>query len=76
MPGADPLTSGVSIDSYRCNGCATCCELCPDVFLLNPLTGKAELINPDQAVTEAVRQAAAFCPEKCIVLADESPADP
>lgn len=60
------------IDSYRCNGCATCCELCPDVFALNPITGKAELINPDQVVTEAVRQAAAFCPEKCILLSRES----
>jgi ferredoxin len=61
----------LSIDSYRCNGCATCCELCPDVFVLHPLTGKAELLNPNQEVTEAVRQAAAFCPEKCILISGE-----
>jgi len=58
----------IVIDSYRCSGCATCCEMCPDVFVLNPLTGKAELIDPDQEVTEAIYQAAAFCPEKCILL--------
>jgi ferredoxin len=63
--------SSISIDTFRCNGCATCTEMCPDVFVLNPLTGKAELINPDQEVTEAVRQAAAFCPEKCILLTED-----
>lgn len=43
----------------------------PDVFALNPLTGKAELIDPDQEVTEAIRQAAAFCPEKCIFFSED-----
>jgi ferredoxin len=60
--------NAIIIDSYRCSGCATCCEMCPDVFVLNRLTGKAELIDPDQKVTEAIRQATAFCPEKCILL--------
>jgi len=64
--------TAIIIDSYRCSGCATCCEMCPDVFLLDPLTGKAELIDPDQKVTEALRQAAAFCPEKCILLPEVS----
>lgn len=58
----------ILIDSYRCSGCATCCEMCPDVFVLVPLTGKAELIDPAQEATEAIRQAAAFCPEKCILF--------
>ena len=43
--------STLLIDSYRCSGCATCCEMCPDVFILNPLTSKAELLLPDQEVT-------------------------
>ena len=60
--------SAIFIDSYRCSGCATCIAMCPDVFVLNPLTEKAELISPDQEVTESVRQAAAFCPEKCIII--------
>ena len=42
--------STLLIDSYRCSGCATCCEMCPDVFILNPLTGKAELKQDDNKV--------------------------
>lgn len=45
--------------------------MCPDVFALNPLTGKAELIDPDHELTEAIRQAAAFCPEKCILFSED-----
>ena len=46
--------------------------MCPHIFLLNPLTtGKAELIDSNQEVTEAVRQAAAFCPERCILFLEE-----
>ena len=59
---------GIDIDSYLCSGCATCVVLCPEVFRLSPITGKAELINPDQPVTDAVREAAAYCPEHCILL--------
>jgi ferredoxin len=59
---------GIDIDSYLCSGCATCVVLCPGVFRLSPITGKAELIDPDQPVTEAVREAAAYCPEHCILL--------
>ena len=59
---------GIDIDSYLCSGCATCVVLCPEVFRLSPITGKAELIDPDQRVTEAVREAAANCQEHCILL--------
>jgi len=67
--------STICIDSYRCSGCATCTTMCPDVFVLNPLTEKAELISPDQEVTEPVRQAAAFCPEKCILIVEDAKAE-
>jgi ferredoxin len=50
--------------------------MCPDVFVLNPLTGKAELLRPDQVVTEEICQAAAYCPEKCILIIDETTAEP
>ena len=66
---------GIDIDSYLCSGCATCVVLCPEVFRLSPITGKAELVDPDQAVTEAVREAAAYCPEHCILLPDEKATD-
>ena len=59
---------GIDIDSYLCSGCATCVVICPEVFRLSPITGKAELIDPDQPVTDAVREAAAYCPEHCILL--------
>ena len=68
--------STLLIDSYRCSGCATCCEMCPEVFVLNPLTGKAELLHPDQQVTEEIRQAAAYCPEKCILIIEQAAATP
>ena len=49
--------------------------LCPEVFRLSPITGKAELVDPDQAVTERVREAAVYCPERCILLPDEEATD-
>ena len=60
--------AGIDIDTYLCSGCATCVVLCPEAFRLSPITGKAELIDPDQAVTERVREAAVYCPERCILL--------
>ena len=65
--------SDIDIDSYLCSGCATCVAMCPEVFRLHPTTDKAELIDPDQEVTEPVREAAAFCPEHCILLPEEEP---
>lgn len=50
--------------------------MCPDVFILNPLTGKAELLLPDQEVTDEIRQAAAFCPEKCILIIEQAARNP
>ena len=63
--------AGIDIDTYLCSGCATCVVLCPEAFRLSPITGKAELVDPDQAVTERVREAAVYCPERCILLPDE-----
>jgi ferredoxin len=45
--------------------------MCPEVFGLTPLTSRAQLLNPDQEVTEDVRRAAAFCPKKCILVSGE-----
>ena len=63
--------STIIIDTYLCSSCLTCIEMCPEVFKLNELTGKAELIDPDQEISEEIRQAAAYCPEKCIEIKDE-----
>lgn len=61
----------IIIDTYLCNGCASCVELCPDVFRLDEMTGKAELVTPEPEITEAVFEAAAYCPEKCIEIREE-----
>lgn len=58
----------IIIDSYRCSGCETCTEMCPDIFRIDEATEKASLVNPSPQITEAIRQAAAFCPEKCIEI--------
>ncbi len=60
----------IIIDSYLCSGCGTCVEMCPEVFRLNSLTEKAELVAAVTTVTDAAHQAAAFCPEKCIQIED------
>ena len=58
----------ILIDTYLCSGCGTCVEICPEVFQINSITEKAELITALPEITAPVYQAAAFCPEKCIVI--------
>lgn len=58
----------IIIDTYRCNGCGTCIEMCPDVFRYDEVNGKATLVDPDPVITKEVYQAAAYCPEKCIEI--------
>ena len=58
----------ITIDTYLCNGCGACVEICPDVFRLDELTEKAALVSLEPEITEDVYKAAAFCPEKCIEI--------
>ncbi len=58
----------IIIDTYLCSGCETCAEMCPDVFRMSEVTEKAELVSTSPLITDEVRQAAAFCPEKCIKI--------
>jgi len=58
----------ITIDTYRCNGCGACVEMCPEVFRLDEIAEKAALITLEPEITDAVYQAAAFCPEKCIEI--------
>lgn len=58
----------IIIDTYLCSGCATCAEMCPEVFRMDPVSEKAELVSVNPEVTDDVYQAAAFCPEKCIEI--------
>lgn len=61
----------VLIDTYLCNGCATCVAICPTVFCLDDVSGKAQLVTPEPEITDAVYQAAAYCPEKCIEIREK-----
>ncbi|MCI5165284.1 MAG: ferredoxin [Candidatus Electrothrix sp. GM3_4] len=58
----------IIIDTYQCSGCETCVEMCPDVFCIDKLTEKAALVSVLPKITDAIHQAAAFCPEKCIEI--------
>ena len=58
----------IIIDTYLCSGCATCSEMCPEVFRMDPVSEKAELVSVDPTITDNVYLTAAFCPEKCIEI--------
>ncbi len=60
--------SEVIIDTYLCNGCETCVEMYPDVFRIDEATEKVALVTTAPKITDALRQVAAFCPEKCIEI--------
>jgi len=56
----------IIIDVYECNGCGSCAEICPEVFVMVDGGEKAALLDPDAEVTDKVEEAAAYCPQKCI----------
>lgn len=60
--------SHIIIDTYLCNGCGACVEICPLVFRLDELTEKAALKEPEPEITDEVLKAVSFCPEKCIEI--------
>jgi len=62
------MSEFISIDTYECNGCGSCVEICPEVFQMTASGDKAELVDPTAVIFPAVEEAAAYCPAKCIVL--------
>jgi ferredoxin len=58
----------IIIDTYECNGCGACAEICADVFRLNEFD-HAELIDSEAVITAQVEEAAAYCAQKCITFA-------
>ncbi|MCI5145274.1 MAG: ferredoxin [Candidatus Electrothrix sp. AR3] len=58
----------ISVDTYACSGCGTCVEICPEIFQMDSMGEKAELVMLAPAITAEVHRAAAFCPEKCIEI--------
>jgi ferredoxin len=59
------MARSIIIDVYECNGCGSCVEICPEVFVLDD-GEKATLVDSNAEVTEKVEEAAAYCPKKCI----------
>ncbi|HIP38041.1 MAG TPA: ferredoxin [Desulfocapsa sulfexigens] len=57
----------IIIDVYECNGCGSCVEICPEVFVMDD-GEKATLIDSEAEITEKVEEAAAYCPQKCILF--------
>lgn len=62
---------GISVDSYRCNACGGCVELCPEHFVMDDADGTAREIHSRAKRRRDLEEAAAFCPRKCIELIDE-----
>jgi ferredoxin len=59
------MALSIIIDVYECNGCGSCVEICPEVFVMDD-TEKATLVDSAAEVTDKVEEAAAYCPQKCI----------
>ncbi len=56
----------IIIDTYRCNGCGSCVEICPEIFQLDETTEKAIIITDGFEMSDAIQEAIAYCPENCI----------
>lgn len=60
----------VLIDEEECIGCGSCEEICPEVFVLNEDTEKAEVINPEGGPEDLIEEAIDACPVECIQWED------
>ena len=56
----------VFIDEEECIGCGSCEEICPEVFVLNEDTEKAEVINAEGGPEDLIEEAMEACPVECI----------
>jgi len=54
------------INEDLCEGCATCEELCPEVFKVE--NEKAQVIGPDKCNTCNCQEAADTCPVQAITI--------
>ncbi len=61
----------IRIDCERCTGDAVCVGHAPLVFMLND-DNKAEVINPEGADEQTIREAAEECAGAAIILEDDA----
>ncbi len=60
------MSREVYIDEDECIGCASCEEICPEVFRLNEETEKTEVILPEGGPEDLIEDAMETCPVECI----------
>ena len=60
------MSRSVYIDEEECIGCASCEEICAEVFRLNEDTEKAEVIKPEGGPEDLIEEAMETCPVECI----------
>jgi ferredoxin len=62
----------IRIDKNLCNGCETCINHCPDVFMMWGMYMKAdfEVADPEK-YQKAVQEAASLCPKKAVSISGQ-----
>ena len=60
------MSKTVYLDEEECIGCASCVEICPDVFQMKEGDEKAEVIKPEGGPEDLVQEAMDTCPVSCI----------
>ncbi len=58
----------IDIDTFHCNGCGTCVEICPAAFRMKDATEKAEVCEDTVPCSEDLERAVAMCPTGCIEI--------
>jgi ferredoxin len=60
------MSRTVYIDGEECIGCATCVEICPEVFQMQAGEEKAEVIKSEGGPEDLIQEAMDTCPVSCI----------
>lgn len=60
------MAQEVVIDTYECNGCGGCVDICPEVFAFQDGDEHAHVIRPEAVDLDCVQEIMVLCPPKCI----------
>ena len=60
------MSKRVFIDEGECIGCGSCESICPEVFVMNEETEKAEVVKPEGGPEDLIQEAMETCPVECI----------
>lgn len=56
----------VTLDTYECNGCGGCVELCPELFRMDEAGEKAKLLTQHAPLSPALTEAIKMCARQCL----------